>query len=100
MTDARVSGMALRGFGFIVLSLLLAANLYVLYDAINFELGEKLGPTCTHIRRAGIHPALLLFLVQLIPLTCLSLYLRSWFMFSLTAFPLWALLYSACMIFE
>jgi hypothetical protein len=100
LTATGFSKIALKSVGFAVLFALFAANLYVLYDAINFELGEKLGPACTYIRHAGIHPALLFFLIQLIPIACLSLYLRSWFVFSLAVFPLWALLYSACMVLD
>jgi hypothetical protein len=98
LTRSRLLQISLKGLGFALLIVLFAANVFVLHDAVNFEMGEKLGPACTYIRReVGIHPALLFFAIQLAPLAVLSIYLRSWFVFSLSVVPLWLVLYLGCL---
>jgi hypothetical protein len=95
-TRVGISRIALNGFGFAVLFVLFAANIYLLRDAINFELPEHGGPACYYSRKyLHVHLALLLYLAQLIPLTCFAIHLRSWFVFSLSVFPLWVIVYAA-----
>jgi len=95
-TRASFSQVALKGIGFAFLLALLVLNIYLLRDAINFELPDDGGPACYYTRKyLHIHLALLLYLAQLVPLTCLAISMRSWFLFSLSVFPLWMIVYVA-----
>lgn len=95
-TQTNVPRLALKALGFGLLLALFVLNIWLLRDAINFELPEDGGPACYYSRKyLHIHFALLLYLAQLIPLTCLAIYVRSWFVFSLSVFPLWVIVYVA-----
>ena len=96
LTRTNAPRLALKALGFGLLLALFALNIWFLRDVINFELPDHGGPACKYtMKYLHVHLAPLLYLAQLIPVTCLAIYMRSWFLFSLSVFPLWVIVYVA-----
>jgi hypothetical protein len=86
----------LKGAGLSFMSVAIALNVYLLVDAITFEMGENQTPTCGIFRETtGFDLVILAFAVQVITASVLAFVLRSWLFCILSVFPFWAFFWSA-----
>src|SRR5262245_11560036 len=80
----------LKGIGACFISIAIVWNIFILIDAIGFELGEHLTPLCRGFRASiGFSFEIAAFLVQLVTFSILIWKVRSWLLGCLSVFPFW-----------
>jgi hypothetical protein len=88
--SAHRTTLALKAVAIIFIAAAIAWNIYILIDAINFELGEHLTSTCRIFRSTlGIDLFSFAFFVQFAIWIVLILAYRSWLIAILGVFPFW-----------
>ncbi|MCC6780271.1 MAG: hypothetical protein IT537_27155 [Hyphomicrobiales bacterium] len=84
-----------RGIGLFLILMAIAWNVFILVDAMNFDVGEHLTPACRAFQEiAGFDFIIFAFLAQLIIFLILIWFLRSWLFVILSVLPYWGFFFA------
>lgn len=85
----------LKGIGLSFILIAITWNVFILVDAIGFDVGEHLTPACRTFRKiAGIDFVVFAFLAQLMIFSILIWISRSWLLGIVSVFPFWGFVMS------
>ena len=89
------SSIFLRRIGVFLLLMAVAWNIFILVDAINFDVGEHWTPACRTFQEiVGFNFAIFAFLAQAMIFVVLNWLLRSWLFAVLAVFPYWGFFFA------